>query len=230
MPDGFSGRLIWSEDRAQICLQMSDEDHTVNPVGILIGDFTTLATIAANPSDWIGEEVNVAGWTTGAISPDYDKGYIGDGKDYFERSTTLRFQIAGAHAEWIELGTYIEFYNVTVVWNEAEGRILLDVPLYAVGTIDVPPSTFSWTEGWEVWTWQVNTLVNVNGELNQTSNGDLWLVASGTEQRICLFDDGTAMTTGFDSEGNSTGVQVWTGRLLAMDATGNPGVQLCLAL
>jgi hypothetical protein len=228
--DGYSGRLIWSEDRAQICLQMSDEDHTVNPVGILIGDFTTLATIAANPSDWIGEEVNVAGWTTGAISPDYDKGYIGDGKDYFERSTTLRFQIAGAHAEWIELGTYIEFYNVTVVWNEAEGRIILDVPLYAVGTIDVPPSMFSWTEGWEAWTWQVNTLVSVNGELNQTSNGDLWLVASGTGQRICLFDDGTAMTTGFDEGGNSTGVQVWTGRLLAMDASGNPGVQLCLAL
>ncbi len=228
--EGYSGRLIWSEDRAQICLQMSDEDHTVNPVGILIGDFTTLATIAANPSDWIGEEVNVAGWTTGAISPDYDKGYIGDGKDYFERSTTLRFQIAGAHAEWIELGTYIEFYNVTVVWNEAEGRILLDVPLYAVGTIDVPPSMFSWTEGWEAWTWQVNTLVSVNGELNQTSNGDLWLVASGTGQRICLFDDGTAMTTGFDEGGNSTGVQVWTGRLLAMDASGNPGVQLCLAL
>ena len=76
----------------------------------------------------------------------------------------------------------------------------------------------------------MNTLVNVNGELNQTSNGDLWLVASGTEQRICLFDDGAALATGFDSEGNSTGVQVWTGRLLAMDATGNPGVQLCLAL
>ena len=89
---------------------------------------------------------------------------------------------------------------------------------------------FSWTEGWEAWTWQVNTLVSVNGELNQTSNGDLWLVASGTGQRICLFDDGTAMTTGFDEGGNSTGVQVWTGRLLAMDASGNPGVQLCLAL
>ena len=29
--DGFSGRLIWSEDRAQICLQMSDEDHTSTP-------------------------------------------------------------------------------------------------------------------------------------------------------------------------------------------------------
>ncbi len=228
--EGYSGRLIWSEDRAQICLQMSDEDHTVNPVGILIGDFTTLATIAANPSEWIGQEVNVAGWTTSPISPDYDKGYIGDGKDYFERSTTLRFQIAGAHAEWIEKGTYVEFYNVTVVWNEAEGRIMLDVPLYAIGTVDIPPDTFSWTAGWDAWTWQVNTLVNVNGELNQTTDGYLWLLASGSEQRICLYDDGTALTTGFDEGGNSTGVQVWTGRLIATDTAGNPGTQLCLAL
>ena len=228
--DGFSGRLIWSEDRAQICLQMSDEDHTVNPVGILIGDFTTLATIAANPSDWIGLEVNVAGWTTGSVSPDYDKGYIGDGKDYFERSTTLRFQIAGAHAEWIEKGTYVEFYNATVVWNEAEGRIMLDVPLYAIGTVDIPPDSFSWSAGWDAWTWQVNTLVNVNGELNQTDSGDLWLVASGTDNRICLFDDGTAIETGFDEGGNSTGVHVWTGRLVAIDHTDNPGTQLCLTL
>ncbi|MEE2748175.1 MAG: hypothetical protein VX473_06905 [Candidatus Thermoplasmatota archaeon] len=232
--NGFSGRLFWSEDRAQICLQMSDEDHTVNPVGLLLGDgdFTSLATIAANPSDWIGEEVSVAGWTTGAVSPDYDKGYIGDGKDYFERSTTLRFQIAGVHMEWIEKGTYIEFYNVTVVWNEAEGRIILDVPLYAVGTVDIPPDTFSWSAGWDAWTWQINTLVNVNGELNQTSNGDLWLVASGTDQRICLYDnaEGIGLATGFDEDGNSTGPRVWTGRLVAIDNSGNPGTQLCLTL
>ena len=228
--EGYSGRLIWSEDRAQICLQMSDEDHTVNPVGLLIGDFTTLATIAADPSAWIGEEVNVAGWMTGSISPDYDKGYIGDGKDYFERSTTLRFQIAGAHAEWIEKGTYVEFYNATVVWNEAEGRIILDVPLYAIGTIDIPPDSFSWTAGWDAWTWQVNTLVTVNGELNQSSNGDLWLVASGSDDRVCLFDDGTAIETGFDEGGNSTGVQVWTGRLVAIDHPDDPGTQLCLTL
>ena len=228
--DGFSGRLVWSEDRAQICLQMSDENHVLNPVGILIGDFTSLATIAANPTDWIGQEVNVAGWTTGAVSPDYDKGYLGDGKDYMERSTTLRFQIAGAHAEWIEKGTYIEFYNATVIWNEAEGRIMLDVPLYAVGSVDIPPDTFSWSAGWDAWTWQVNTLVNVNAELNQTDGGDLWLLASGSEQRICLFDDGTATEIGFDEGGNSTGVQVWTGRLVAIDAANDPGTQLCLTL
>ncbi len=228
--NGFSGRLIWSEDRAQICLEMTDEDHVVNPVGILIGDFTSLATIAANPSDWIGKEVNVAGWTTGSVSPDYDKGYLGDGKDYFERSTTLRFQLSGAHAAWIEKGTYLEFYNVTVVWNEAEGRILIEVPLYAVGTVDIPPEPFSWSAGWDAWTWQVNTLVTVNGELNQTDDMQLWIVASGTSHRICLEDDGTAIETGFDEGGNSTGVRVWTGRLIAMDSPGDPGVQLCLAL
>ena len=89
------------------------------------GDFTSLAMIAANPSDWIGQQVNVAGWTTGAISPDYSKGYIGDGKDYFERSTTVRFQIEGARSEWIEKGTYIQL-NATVVWNEEEARIILE--------------------------------------------------------------------------------------------------------
>ena len=138
---------------------------------------------------------------------------------------------AGAHAEWIEKGTYIEFYNATVLWNEAEGRIVLDVPLYAVGSVDVPPEMFSWTGGWDEWTWQVNTLVSVNGELNQTSNGDLWLVASGGYERICLFDDaeGTALATGFDEGGNSTGPQVWAGRLIAI-SNANPGTQLCLAL
>ena len=228
--DGFYGRLIWSEDRAQICLQMDDVEHTINPVGFLIGDFTSLAMIAANPSDWIGEEVNVAGWTTGAISPDYDKGYIGDGKDYFERSTTLRFQLAGAHAEWIEKGTYIEL-NATVVWNEAEGRIVLESIQYWAGSVDVMPEMFSWTGGWDEWTWQVNTLVTVNGELNQTSNGDLWLFASGGTEHLCLFDDaeGTALATGFDEGGNSTGPQVWTGRLIAI-SNANPGTQLCLAL
>jgi len=76
----------------------------------------------------------------------------------------------------------------------------------------------------------VNTLVTVNGELNQTSNDDLWLLASGTENRICLFDDGTAIETGFDEGGNSTGVQVWTGRLVAVDHPDNPGTHLCLTL
>jgi hypothetical protein len=236
--NGFSGRLIWSEDRAQICLQMSEEEDAVNPVGTVnstspcIGELTSLATIAVNPSDWIGEVVNISGWTTGSISPDYDKGYLGDGKDYFERSTTLRFQIQGERGNWIEKGTYVDFCEATVVWNEEEGRIILDVPQYYVGTVDILPETFSWSESWDEWTWQVNTLVNVNGELNQTSNGDLWLIASGTAQRICLDDnaEGTALETGFDQEGNSTGPRVWTGRLLAMDTSGNPGTQLCLAL
>jgi hypothetical protein len=38
------------------------------------------------------------------------------------------------------------------------------------------------------------------------------------------------METGFDEGGNSTGVQVWTGRLVATDASGDPGTQLCLTL
>ena len=229
--DGFYGRLIWSEDRAQICLQMDDVEHTVNPVGFLMeGDFTSLAMIAANPSDWIGQQVNVAGWTTGAISPDYSKGYIGDGKDYFERSTTVRFQIEGARSEWIEKGTYIQL-NATVVWNEEEARIILESSLFWAGAVDVPPEAFYWTGGWDEWTWQVNTLVTVNGELNQTNNGDLWLVASGGAERICLYDDaeGTALATGFDEGGNSTGPQVWTGRLIAI-SNANPGTQLCLVL
>ncbi|GIS43243.1 MAG: hypothetical protein Ct9H90mP16_03130 [Candidatus Poseidoniales archaeon] len=66
--------------------------------------------------------------------------------------------------------------------------------------------------------------------MNQTDGGDLWLLASGSEQRICLFDDGTATEIGFDEGGNSTGVQVWTGRLVAIDAANDPGTQLCLTL
>ena len=223
--DGFSGRLIWSEDRAQICLQQSDEDHALNPIGILIGEFTSMAEISSDPSDWIGAQVNVAGWTTTSVSPDYDKGYLGDGPDYFSRSATLRFQVAGAHAEWIEKGTYIEFYNATVVWDEANARIVLEVPLYAVGEVAIPPDGFAWGAGWEAWQWQLNTLVNVAGILNQTEDGDLWLVASGTGNRMCLFDDGTALERGLDG-----GVMLWTGRLVAIDSPDDPGTQLCLTL
>ena len=136
-----------------------------------------------------------------------------------------------------------EFAEVRRLWDELrvagpeaatmeEGRIVLQVPLYAVGSVDVPPEMFSWTGGWDEWTWQVNTLVGVNGELNQTSNGDLWVVASGGYERICLYDnaEGTALATGFDEGGNSTGPQYWGGRLIAIDNSGNPGTQLCLAL
>jgi hypothetical protein len=228
--NGFSGRLAWSEDRAQICLQQSDEEHAINPIGILIGEFTSMAQIASNPTSWIGQEVNVAGWTTVPISPDYDKGYLGDGPDYFSRSATIRFQLAGAHAEWIEKGTYIEFYNATVVWDEANARIILDVPQYAVGNVAIPPDSFAWSGGWDAWQWQINTIVYAAGSLNQTENGDLWIVASGSGDRLCLFDDGSAESRGFDAGGNSTGVQIWTGRLVAVDHPDDPGTQLCLTL
>ena len=228
--NGFSGRLMWSEDSARICLQMSDEDQPVNPVGILIGEFTTLAEIASDPTSWIGAEINVAGWTTGPISPDYDKGYLGDGPDYFSRSATIRFQLAGAHAEWIEKGTYIEFYNTTVVWDVENARIILEVPLYAVGSVEIPPDNFAWGAGWDAWQWQMNTLVNVAGELNETEDGTLWIEASGTDDRLCLFDDGSAASLQFDDMGNSRGVITWMGRLVAIDHGDGPGVQLCLTI
>jgi hypothetical protein len=228
--NGFIGRLMWSEDSARICLQMSDEDQPVNPVGILIGEFTTLAEIASDPTSWIGAEVNVAGWTTGPISPDYDKGYLGDGPDYFSRSATIRFQLAGAHAEWIEKGTYIEFYNTTVVWDVENARIILEVPLYAVGSIEIPPDNFAWGAGWDAWQWQMNTLVNVAGELNESEDGTLWIEASGTDDRLCLFDDGSAANLQFDEMGNSRGVITWMGRLVAIDHGDGPGVQLCLTI
>jgi hypothetical protein len=229
--DGFTGRLVWSEDMAQICLQMQEGGQSpLNPIGLLIGEFTPLADITMDPQNWVGQEVNVAGWTTGSISPDYDKGYLANGPDYFSRSATIRFQLAGAHAEWIEKGTYIEFFNATVTYDETEGRYFLDVPLYAVGDVAILPDMFSWSGGWDTWTWQINTLVYATGTLNQSEDGTLWLLASGSDDRICLNDDGSAMALGFDEMGDSVGVRTWQGRLVAVDHPDDPGVQLCLTL
>jgi hypothetical protein len=229
--DGFTGRLVWSEDMAQICLQMQEGGQSpLNPIGLLIGEFTPLADITMDPQNWVGQEVNVAGWTSTPISPDYDKGYLANGPDYFSKSASIRFQLAGAHAEWIEKGTYIEFFNATVTYDETEGRYFLDVPLYAVGDVAILPDMFSWSAGWDAWTWQVNTLVYATGTLNQSEDGTLWLLASGSDDRICLNDDGSAMALGFDEMGDSVGVRTWQGRLVAVDHPDDPGVQLCLTL
>ncbi len=232
----ITGRLIWSEGRAQICLDAtaasaSGEGET-DPGGVISGQFTLLSAITADPLGWDGKDVFVQGWTTGSISPDYDKGYLGDGPDYFSRSTTIRFQLPGPRGEWIEKAAYLNM-SAVVMWEADEGRLVLHVnQTYNVGSAIPPAEDFAWGGGWDDWTWQVGVRVNVAGIANQ-SDSALWLVQSGnsadntTMPRICLDD---TLGTALQIQGNSTTPMIWTGRLMSVGNSAAPGVGLCLLL
>ena len=227
----FTGRLFWSEGRAQICLDAGAaheaSESSTNAPPIPGANFTALSAITANPTAFTGQVVNVSGWTTGAISPDYDKGYLGDGPDYFSRTTTLRFQLAGAHAAWIEKGQQLDLYDATVMWDATSGRLVLEAASYGVGPVTAGPDAFAWGGSWDTWQWQLNTLVTVTGVLNESEDGTLWLAQSGTNARLCLQDDGT----GADIQGTSTQPLLWTGRLVSgPSGDDGPGTQLCLML
>ena len=113
--------LIWSTDEATICLRL-DGYSAENTAGNFGDDVTPLLDVAENPFDYLNQNHTFEGWITDPISPDYDKGYVGDGPDYFSGAKTkLRIHLIGEHAEYIEGGQSIRF-NATIIWSESEGR------------------------------------------------------------------------------------------------------------
>tara|TARA_B100000700_G_scaffold34345_1_gene33196 strand:+ start:179 stop:1738 length:1560 start_codon:yes stop_codon:yes gene_type:complete len=218
----WAGRLVWSTDEAMVCLDRGYNASASNPSGEFGDDVTDLLSIAESPFDYLGQNLTFEGWVTDPISPDYDKGYVGDGADYFSRSTKLRIHLIGEHSEWIEGGQPIRF-NATIIWSESEGRVILEVRTWTLGE-SPNPNRLNWGDGYNSWKWDIGKLVILNGEAIMDEDGDQWIERSGSEESVCLLGDGSEA-----SQQDSIGEPIdWIGRLSTReDSVGNT-MQFCL--
>ena len=218
----WTGRLVWSTDEALICLDRSYGVTDDNSGSQLSDDATPLLDVAENPFAYLNQNHTFEGWVTDPISPDYDKGYVGDGPDYYARQTKLRLHLIGEHAEYIEGGQSIRF-NATIIWSESEGRVILEARSWTLGQAP-EPNTLNWGDGYNSWKWDIGKLVVINGEAVMDEDGNQWIQRSGSEERVCLLGDGSEA-----SQQESIGEPIdWTGRLsTAEDFVGNT-MQFCI--
>ncbi|MDP7659187.1 MAG: hypothetical protein QGF77_04480 [Candidatus Thalassarchaeaceae archaeon] len=221
----WTGRLMWSTDEAIICLDRGFNASAMTPV-IEEGE-ASLLDVAQSPFDHINihciNGCTFSGWVTDPISPDYDKGYVGDGPDYYSRSTKLRFQLIGEHAEWIEGGQEILF-NATITWSESEGRIILEARTWTLVGDAPEPNRLNWGDGYNSWKWDIGKLVVINGEATMDEDGNQWIERSGSDEHLCLLGDGTEA-----SQQQSIGEPIdWTGRLSTAEESVGNTMQFCL--
>ncbi|HIM93153.1 MAG TPA: hypothetical protein EYM62_04400, partial [Candidatus Poseidoniales archaeon] len=89
--DGISqdwpGRLVWEEQKIQLCLDHGYDAEFTNPTGGIGEEMVPLGDVVRDPNAYRNQTLNFEGWSTDPISPDYNKGYFADGPDYFTRST-----------------------------------------------------------------------------------------------------------------------------------------------
>ncbi len=222
----FSGRLVWEEERIQLCLDHGQSTELINPTGDIGGDTTPLSDLVRDPNAYRNQTLDLVGWIDSPISPDYNKGYLADGPDYFSRSTKLRIVLEGARDEWVEAGTKVTV-SATLIWDSVDARLLLQVHTMSIWVEEpIPVVTLAWTEGYDSWQWDINKLVKINGIVSE-DNGTLWVNREGTQlgEKLCLLGDGTEMATQ-----NATG-QVpldWSGRLTTQENVIEREVQLCI--
>ena len=218
----WTGRLIWSTDEATICLDRGHDASVANPAGNFGDDVTTMLDIAEDPFAFLGQNHTFEGWVTDPIPPDYDKGYVGDGSDYYSRTTKLRLHLIGEHVEYIEAGQPIRF-NATVLWSESEGRVILEARSWTLG--EAPdPSLLNWGDGYNSWKWDIGKLVTIYGEAVMDEDGNQWIQRSGSNERMCLLGDGTEA-----SQQESIGEPIdWTGRLSTTEDAVENTMQFCI--
>ena len=218
----WGGRLAWSTDEAEVCLDRGYVEALQHPAGQFGDDITTMKEVVEDPFAYIGNSYQFEGWITDPISPDYDKGYVGDGPGYYDRETKLRIEFVGEHAEWIEADQAIRF-NATVLWSEGEGRIVLEARSWLLG--EAPDaSVLNWGDGYNSWKWDIGKLVQITGEAVMDENGDQWISRSGSDERVCLLGDGSEA-----SQQEQIGEPIdWAGRLtMTEDSVGN-SAQFCI--
>lgn len=218
----WTGRLIWSTDEATICLDRGHDASVANPAGNFGDDVTTMLDIAEDPFAFLGQNHTFEGWVTDPIPPDYDKGYVGDGPDFYSRTTKLRLHLIGEHVEYIEAGQPIRF-NATVLWSESEGRVILEARSWTLG--EAPdPSFLNWGDGYNSWKWDIGKLVTIYGEAVMDEDGNQWIQRSGSNERMCLLGDGTEA-----SQQESIGEPIdWTGRLSTTEDAVENTMQFCI--
>ena len=218
----WGGRLAWSTDEAEVCLDRGYVEALQHPAGQFGDDLMTMKEVVEDPFAHVGDSYQFEGWITDPISPDYDKGYVGDGPGYYDRDTKLRIEFVGEHAEWIEADQAIRF-NATVLWSESEGRIVLEARSWLLGEAPAP-SVLNWGDGYNSWRWDIGKLVQITGEAVMDEDGNQWISRSGSEERVCLLGDGTEA-----SQQEQIGEPIgWTGRLtMTEDSIGN-SAQFCI--
>lgn len=218
----WTGRLIWSTDEATICLDRGHDASVANPAGNFGDDVTTMLDIAQDPFAFLGQNHTFEGWVTDPIPPDYDKGYVGDGPDYYSRTTKLRLHLIGEHVEYIEAGQPIRF-NATVLWSESEGRVILEARSWTLG--EAPdPSFLNWGDGYNSWKWDIGKLVTIYGEAVMDEDGNQWIQRSGSNERMCLLGDGTEAS----QQESIDGPIDWTGRLSTTEDAVENTMQFCI--
>ncbi|MDP6871760.1 MAG: hypothetical protein QGI73_05985 [Candidatus Thalassarchaeaceae archaeon] len=185
----WGGRLVWALDEAAVCLDRGFNTTSGREIGDFGDEFTDLKEVATDPFSYIGGDYTFQGWITDPISPDYDKGYVGDGEDYYARDTKLRIEFVGEHSEFIEANQQIRF-NATVLWSVADGRVVLEARSWILG--DAPPaSLLNWGDGYNSWRWDLGKIVQITGEVVADEDGSQWISRSGSDERVCLLGDGT---------------------------------------
>ena len=222
----FNGRLVWEEEKIQLCLDHGQVTDIINPTGDYGTNQVPLSDLVRDPNAYRNQTMNLMGWIDSPISPDYNKGYLADGPDYFSRSTKLRIILVGARAEWIEAGTKVNV-SATLIWDTVDARLLLQVHSITIWENEViPVVTLAWTEGYDQWQWDINKWVKITGVVTE-ENGTLWINREGSEfgERLCLMGDGTEITT--QNESGSTPLD-WQGRLSTSENIIDREVQLCL--
>ena len=222
----FNGRLVWEEERIQLCLDHGQSTSIINPTGDSGEPTTPLSDLVRDPNAYRNQTLDLVGWIDSPISPDYDKGYLADGPDYFSRSTKIRIKLEGARADWIEAGTKVNV-SATLIWDTVDARLLLQVHSISIWADEpIPIVTLSWIEGFDDWQWEINKLVKINGIVSE-ENGTLWINREGTQlgERLCLLGDGTELTSQ-SAAGDSP--LFWSGRLSTTENVIEREVQLCL--
>ncbi len=222
----WSGRLVWEEQRVQICLDHGQQTDFTNPTGSIGSEYTPLSELVRDPNAYRNQTLNLSGWIDGPISPDYDKGYLADGPDYFSRSTKFRIILEGARAEWIESGTKVNV-SATLIWDTVDARLLLQVHHIEIDADEpIHVVSLAWTDGFDDWQWDINKRVSINGIVKEV-NGTLFIEREGTQvgERLCLLGIGSELQTQ-----TAAGVAPidWEGRLTTVEDVTDRSVKLCL--
>tara|TARA_Y100000590_G_scaffold138810_1_gene158966 strand:- start:458 stop:2011 length:1554 start_codon:yes stop_codon:yes gene_type:complete len=220
--DDWGGRLAWSTDKAEVCLDRGFVESLQYPAGQFGDDVVALEDVAENPFDYVGNSYQFEGWITDPISPDYDKGYVGDGEGYYDRDTKLRLHLVGEHSEWIEPGQEIRF-NATVLWSVSDGRVVLEARSWLLG--EVPdPVVLNWGDGYNSWRWNIGWKVQITGEAVMDEDGNQWIERSGSEESVCLLGDGSE-----SSQQMQIGEPIdWIGRLTMIENSIENSAQFCI--
>ena len=245
----YVGRLIWSEERVTVCLEMTGFAPT------LVQDenapqYTELAEITSFPTDYIGQYVNVTGYTTYALEPNADpndvnpkySGYIGNHYNYISRTAQIRFEGMGTLDTWTEKGTQVNITNARVEWDASSGRLELIIDPYTSiferGEVpeDIDEEIFDWTSSWDMewdsdfpdrtaWTYQINDIVNVTGEMIN-EDGINWIKDTDSEGKLCLVDSNHDYWQGALDESTT----YWEGRLVITNIVSAQDTRICLQI